>query len=219
MVGPNEQVHRRLPSSILALALAVIGSSTLGCTDEPSPLGQRRVTDWYLGPPNPTMVIVEYGDYECPACSASHRAVQEVLRQRPDLGFVYRHLPSRWHPDAVLAAEAAEAAGAQGQFWAMHAKLYENQAEWYMKPDAARLFSKYAAELPLDIPRFESDLSSHRYRQSVANAKEAAQGDGVRNTPTIFVDGWRMRVGARSAAELTEALTRAEKRRRERKAS
>ena len=186
----------------------------VSCNDDPSPLLERTRSDWYTGPAEPTLLIVEYGDYECPPCSAAHKAVEEVRRSRPDLGFIYRHFPTRKHPNAILAAEAAEAAGAQGQFWAMHELLLERQAEWYMRPDAGERFAGFAGELGLDVPRFQADLTSHRARQRLMDAKKLAGRVGVRGAPVFFVDGRRMRSPPIRAGDLMDEVRRAEERRR-----
>lgn len=198
---------------VVALLL-VVGLVLVGCNDAPSPLLDRTPTDWYIGPAEPTLLIVEYGDYECPPCSAAHKAVEGVRRSRPDLGFVYRHFPTRKHPNAILAAEAAEAAGAQGRFWDMHALLLERQAEWYMRPDAGERFADLAGELGLDVPRFRADLSSHRARKRVMDAKQLAGRVGVRGAPVFFVDGRRMRRPPITAGDLLDEVSRAEDRRR-----
>ena len=202
----------KAPGVVAVLLAAALGLA--GCNDAPSPFLQRTPTDWYIGPAEPSLLIVEYVDYECPPCSAARKVVEEVRRSRPDLGFVYRHFPTRNHPNAILAAEAAEAAGAQGQFWAMHELMLERQAEWYMRPDAGERFAGFAGELSLDVPRFQADLGSHRARQRVMDAKKLAGRVGVRGAPVFFVDGRRMRSPPIRAGDLMDEVRRAEERRR-----
>ena len=151
-------------------------------------------------------MIVEYGDYECPKCSASHHVVQEALAARPDIGYVYRHLPSRTHVNAITAAEAAEAAGSQQRFWEMHDMLFEKQAEWYRQGNAIGTFRRYAAEIGLDAEQFEKDLATHRFRDVVVASQAGARNVGVPSAPALFVDGQRLKRVPRDATELLSEL-------------
>src|ERR1700677_882484 len=120
--------------------------------------------DHVLGPADALVTLVEYGDYECPACGAAHPMVKVILKRLgAKLRFVFRNMPlNEIHPDAELAAEAAEAAGAQGKFWEMHDALYEHQDQ--LGPQLASILAK---RLHLDIARFEQDLDSRRFRDRV----------------------------------------------------
>ena len=112
--------------------------------------------DHTKGPPSAPVTLVEYGDYECPYCGAAYpilKDVQERMAER--LRFVFRNFPiSTSHPHAEQAAEAAEAAAAQGRFWEMHDTLYENQNRL-----TDRDLQAYAVDLELDVQRFERDLA------------------------------------------------------------
>ncbi len=143
-------------------------------------------TDHVLGPATARLTLVEYGDFECPSCGQAHPAVK-ILRDRfgSQVRFVFRHFPLREvHPHAELAAEAAEAAGAQGQFWAFHDLLFAHQQHL----GAAHLQS-YAEQLGLDIPRFENELRDHVYLQRVQEQMQGAVALRVRATPTFFLNG------------------------------
>jgi len=132
--------------------------------------------------------LVMYGDYECPYCGRAHPLIEE-LRERMSGGlrFVFRHFPlDSVHPHARKAAEAAEAAGAQGFFWEMHHKLYDNQ-DRLEEEDLLR----YAAELGLDGDRFAEDLSVGRHAARVAEDREGGEASGVGGTPAFFVNGVR----------------------------
>jgi protein-disulfide isomerase len=144
--------------------------------------------DHVLGLPDAPVTLVEYGDYECPACGAAYPMVKVILKR---LGakprFVFRNMPlSEVHPNAELAAEAAEAAGAQGKFWEMHDALYEHQPEL-----APNLVMTLAKRLHLDLGRFEDDLVSRRFRDRVKRDFMGGIRSGVNGTPTFFVDGDR----------------------------
>lgn len=156
-------------------------------TDTPRltvPVGPR---DHAFGPATAPFTLVEYGDYECPHCRAAHPSVQEVIRRLGDrVRLVYRHFPlSQVHPHAFQAAEAAEAAGAQGRFWQMHALLFGE-----LRPTVPGLVS-YARALGLNLERFTSDLETHAHAPKVRDDFRSGVSSGVNGTPTFFVNGVR----------------------------
>jgi protein-disulfide isomerase len=132
--------------------------------------------------------LCEFGDYECPFCGQAYpvvKALEESLGDR--LCFVFRNFPIvSSHPHALQAAEAAEAAGAQGRFWEMHDLLYENQ-------DALGIddLLEYAAALDLDLDRFTDDLRTHRYVPKIRADLKSGALSGVNGTPTFFINGHR----------------------------
>jgi protein-disulfide isomerase len=144
--------------------------------------------DHVLGPADAPVTLVEYGDYECPACGAAYPMVKAIQKRfGVKLRFVFRNMPlNEIHPNAELAAEAAEAAAAQGRFWEMHDALYEHQDE--LGPDLVRTLAK---RLRLDMSRFEEDLVSRRFRDHVRRDFMGGVRSGVNGTPTFFVDGVR----------------------------
>jgi protein-disulfide isomerase len=146
--------------------------------------------------------LVEYGDYECPFCGMAHPVVQELERALSDrLCFAYRHFPIlSAHPHALPAAEAAEAAGEQGQFWAMHDRLFEHQD---MLDD--EMLVSHAVELGLDRERFIDDLASQRFVPRVRDDLSSGARSGVNGTPTFFVNGQRYE-GAPDVRSLVDAL-------------
>jgi protein-disulfide isomerase len=147
--------------------------------------------DHAIGAPSAKVTLVEYGDYECPYCTQAFPVVKELIaRHGPSLRFVFRHAPqTRLHPHAELAAEAAEAAGAQGRFWEMHAVLFGKQPPLDLDSLAAE-----AAALGLDVARFRADVESHRFRP-VVRRLELSGAHTVRGTPTFFLEGRRFEDG------------------------
>jgi protein-disulfide isomerase len=143
-------------------------------------------TDHQLGPHGAPVTLVEYGDFECPNCKQAAPAVKLLLeRFQERVRFVFRHFPlEEVHPHALLAAEAAEAAGAQGKFWEMHDLLFENQN--HLK--ATHLHS-YAERLGLDMARYTAEMDDHVYLQRVREHIEGARLSGVHATPTFFLNG------------------------------
>jgi len=149
------------------------------------PIGKR---DHIQGPINAPGKLLEYGDYECPYCGRSHgvvKAIQQSLGD--DLCFAFRNFPlANMHPHAEPAAEAAEAAGAQGKFWEMHDLLYENQ-DALEDEDLAR----YAAELGLDVPRLIREVETKAYSRRIREDFMGGVRSGVNGTPTFFINGVR----------------------------
>jgi protein-disulfide isomerase len=161
--------------------------------------------DHVLGPDDAPVSMVEYGDFECPHCAAAHLVIKPVLeRMGTRLRFAYRHMPlTQVHPNAELAAEAAEAAGAQGKFWQMHDALFEHQDE--LSPD---LLPALAQGLGLDMKRLVEDLNSRRYRDKVRQDFMGAVRSGAAGTPTFFINGERYE-GAYDEVSMVEALDEA----------
>jgi protein-disulfide isomerase len=150
-------------------------------------------------------VILEYGDYECPYSRLANYEIERVERRLGDgVRFAFRHFPlTSIHPHALAAAAAAEAAGLQERFWAMHRLLFRHQSA--LAGDDLR---RYAAELELDMAQFERDRTSAAVMQRIGRDVESAIASGeVTGTPTLFIDGVIHR-GAYNAATLLEALAR-----------
>ncbi len=158
--------------------------------------------DHIQGPVNAPLTLVEYADYECPYCGDAHGVVKRLQDELgPRLRFVFRNFPlTQVHQHAELAAEAAEAAGAQNRFWEMHERLYENQAA--LSPEWIRAA---AQGLGLDMERFEKDLASGQFRERVERDFMGGIRSGVPGTPTFFINGER-HDGAPDEASLVGAL-------------
>jgi protein-disulfide isomerase len=148
-----------------------------------TPINKR---DHVRGSPDAPVQLVEYGDFECPYCGAAYRVVKKLEKDLADtLAVVFRQFPLvNVHPHAQLAAEAAEAAGAQGRFWEMHDVLFEHQDAL-----APADLMKYAAALHLDLKRFASDLSAHAFLSKIGDDMRGGLQSGVKGTPTFFVNG------------------------------
>ena len=175
------QVTGLLPAERRARALL---GDTEELTDLIPPVDPEN--DHVRGPLDASVTVVEYGDFQCPYCGQAEPAVRDLITDT-DLLYVWRHLPlTDVHPLAQLAAEAAEAASAQGKFWEMHDLLLAHQ-------DRLRIMDliRYAEQLGLDQERFHDDLMSHLHRERVAQDVESADLSGVSGTPTFFINGRR----------------------------
>jgi protein-disulfide isomerase len=154
------------------------------------------------GPDRAELELVMFGDFQCPYSAAAHPIVRRIRDQLSGrLLFAYRHFPLREvHPDAQLAAEASEAAGAQGAFWQMHDALYESRGA-LSREDLIH----HAAELGLDLARFTEELDSESHASRVQRDVDSGVAGGVTGTPGFFVGG-RLFGGSFDAASLTTAL-------------
>lgn len=144
--------------------------------------------DHRIGPESAPVTLVEYGDYECPHCRHAHGIIREVLRQREgQVRFAYRHFPlTQTHPHAEQAAEAAEAAAAQGAFWPMHDQLFAHQGQL----DEASLIA-LAAAAGVDSDQVKRDLIEGTYADYVRADFLSGVRSGVNGTPTFFINGRR----------------------------
>lgn len=148
-------------------------------------------TDHIRGSTIAPVTMVEYGDFQCPACGLYHPIVEQVLASTsPDtLRFVFRHFPLTQHANAMSAAQAAEAAAAQGKFWEMHNMLYESQAEWEKVLDPKAIFTGYAQSMGLDVKKFADDYASKATKDKINNDYKGGMRAGINSTPTFFVNG------------------------------
>jgi len=144
--------------------------------------------DHAQGPADAPVTLVEYGDYQCPYCGQAYPIVKAIqARSGPRLRFVFRNMPLKnAHPQAELAAEAAEAAALQGKFWEMHDALYEHQAR--LGPE---FVTKEAARLHLDLDAFNAAIDSGQVRGRVEHDFMDGVRSGVNGTPTFFINGTR----------------------------
>ena len=187
----------RLPSAVRARQL---GRTSAQLIDLAEDIDAAR--DHIRGAPDAPVTLVEYGDFECPYCGRAEPAIRELLAEwGDDLRYVFRHLPlNDVHPWAQLAAEAAEAAGAQGAFWEMHDMLLAHQGE--LTPGSLR---RYARELGLDEERLIEDLRRRTYAARVSEDVASADASGVSGTPSFFING-RRHTGVYDAVTLGAAV-------------
>jgi Na+/H+ antiporter NhaA len=188
---------RRLPQEVRARQIAATREDILDLVDEVDP-----ARDHIRGPDDAPVTLVEYGDYECPYCGQAEVAIRELLASfSDDLRYVWRHLPlNDVHTHAQMAAEAAEAAAAQGAFWGMHDRLLADQDR--LEPSE---LTRHAEELGLDVDRFWRDVSEGRHAERIAADVATADASGVTGTPTFFING-RRHEGAYDVATLSASV-------------
>jgi protein-disulfide isomerase len=165
-----------------------------------------EANDHVLGPRDARLTVIEYGDFQCPYTARAHPTLSRLRDQMGDqFCLVYRHLPlAHLHPLAETMAEAAEAAGAQGKFWEMHAALLENQDSI-----SADSLPALAERIGLDVGRFRDEMKARQYRQQVQASAQRAQRDGAEQTPTFFINGERY-FGDSDEESLTAAIEKAQ---------
>ena len=154
---------------------------------KPDPLfSPDEATDHIHGPAFAPVTVIEYGDFECPSCLQAYTSLKVMLPHfGSQLRFVFRHFPLREvHPHAELAAEAAEAAAAQGKFWPMYELLFTHQQHLKEKQ-----LLDYAGQAGLDLPRYQNEMNDHVYLQRVQENMLGGRHLGVRSTPAFYVNG------------------------------
>jgi Na+/H+ antiporter NhaA len=183
---------RRLPAQVRARQISGTAEDIVDLAEDVDP--ER---DHIRGPDDAPVTLLEYGDYECPYCGQAELVIRALLESfGDDLRYVWRHLPlNDVHSRAQMAAEAAEAAGAQGAFWEMHDRLIDDEGQ----------LRRYAEELGLDARRFWDDVRSREYAPRIADDVASADASGVTGTPTFFING-RRHHGAYDADTLAAAV-------------
>ena len=192
-------VLKHPPDQVLARQLHRTADQLIDLADE---VDERHVR----GSSDAPVTIVEYADFECPYCGQAEPTIRELLagEDRDELRYVFRHLPlTDVHPHATMAAEAAEAAGAQGRFWEMHDRLFEHQDALTTKD-----LRRHAEALGLDVERFAEDLRTRAWAPRVREDVQSADESGVSGTPSFFVNG-RRHHGVYDIAALQQAVRQA----------
>ncbi len=140
--------------------------------------------------------LVEFADFQCPACAAAFPTVQKIKEEYAGkINFVYRNFPLMQHPYGKLSAKAAEAAAEQNKFWEMYAKLFQTQEEWSSSSKPQEVFDRLANEIGLDLNKFHQDMNDQKISDRINSDLTDAQKLQVNSTPTFFLDGERL-VGA-----------------------
>ncbi len=207
--APAPRKHRNKKPVLIAVAalvvLAVIAGAYL-LTTPPAPTSDDlpvaapnaapfpAALDQYgtsIGAEDAPVVVREFADYQCPACASFSSASQRLKAEYVESGkvrFVYFDLPLRQHPNAMPAAQAARCAGDQGQYWAMHDKLYGSQSDWSGSNDPVATFTRYAGDLELEERRFRLCMTSELHKEAVEQSLQVGMQMRVTSTPTVMVD-------------------------------
>ncbi|KKS38311.1 MAG: hypothetical protein A3G49_06180 [Candidatus Sungbacteria bacterium RIFCSPLOWO2_12_FULL_41_11] len=149
--------------------------------------------DWFKGAKDAQVVLVEYSDFQCPACKAYYPFLKKLNADfEGKIKFIYRHFPLPQHKNAKIAALVTEAAGKQGKFWEMHDLIFENQDKWSGENNAGEIFAQYAHFLGLDTEKLGQDLNSSEVKEKVENDLQSGIQSKVNSTPTFFLNGVKL---------------------------
>jgi Na+/H+ antiporter NhaA len=194
------RLTQRLPATVRARQISNTAQELLDLDEDVDP-----DRDHVRGPDDAPVTLVEYGDFECPFCGMAEPVIRELLSDfGDDLRYVWRHLPlNDVHPNAQIAAEASEAAEAQGKFWEMYEALLGRRGD--LSP---REIGRIATDLGLDTTRLWDDIRQHEYAPRVAEDVSSADASGVSGTPSFFINGRRY-FGAYDLETLTSAVSAA----------
>jgi protein-disulfide isomerase len=204
--GNKTGIKKYLPTIlIVAAVLVVIGFVVFAMTrPDSSKTSQQPLTaddtaqlkvGGTQGNPNSKVVVTEFGDYQCPVCGNWHPYIKNTLlpKYKDSIFFVFKNFPlyPTPHPNALIAAQAVEAAALQGKFWEMHDKLYENQNQWSAQSanDATNTFNNYASQIGLNVDKFKNDFNSNQVKSLIQKDSDLAGKLGLQGTPTFLVNG------------------------------
>ncbi len=170
-------------------------------------------TDHVRGAKDGKVTLVEFGDFQCPACGAYEPILRQVMADNKDtLKFSFRHFPlTQIHKNALLAAKASEAAALQGKFWEMHDIIYDKQDEWGEALNAREFIMMYANTIKLDISKFTRDLESKTIEDKILAEYKEGISLGVQGTPTFFLNGKKLESNPRNLAEFNKMIQEAAK--------
>ena len=162
-----------------------------GSSDKGGTVAPITADDQQLGENNLGIEIIEYGDYQCPACAQVHPVVKQVLEKYGDyIGLAFRHFPLRQiHQNGQIASQAVEAAGKQGKYWEMHELLFDRQSDWSKERNPEDLFTQYAGEIGINGEQFKTDLKSNEVKDAVNADYESGVKANVSGTPAFFLNG------------------------------
>lgn len=201
--------EKRLWFWLLSITGLIILTGLIIALANPGSRGSTAVNteDWSKGNPEAKVTLIEYSDFQCPACATYYPLVKKISEDMPDeVLVIYRHYPlTSIHPQADLAAQAAEAAGVQGKFWEMHDKLFDNQDAWVGRSDAEDIFIAYAGDLGLDTEKFKIDIASDAVKDAIRDDKRSGNQALVEGTPTLFLNGNKIN-NPRSYDKLRQAI-------------
>ena len=176
---------------IVLIGLMFWGASGSSSVNPPFEVGVIHPLDKVEGNATSSVLIIEYSDFECPACRTYYPILKELMVEFKDkVALVYRDFPlTEIHANAEPAARAAQAAGKQGKFWEMHDLLFEKQDEWAKTVNVGPLFESYVALLGISTEQFKTDWSSKEIRDFVRAERSSAIRLGLQGTPSFFING------------------------------
>ena len=208
-----------LVAVVVLTIIVIMQMASDDTTEAPQPPDQASVSeeqrqileinsdDWVKGNPDADVVIVKYSDFQCPACRTSAQMDAQVEDELSDeVAFVYRHFPLQSFDYSRLAAQYAEAAGKQDEFWRMHNLIFINQQQW-SRGDAESVFRDMAESMELDMDQFEQDLESSEVEERIDEHYNSGRQLGVQSVPTLYINGSQVQL-PQSPEEYVELIRR-----------
>ncbi len=182
---------------LIAILVAIVGGMialfVIANQNTPAPVGDKTkvIRDNSHKTGSGAIQMVEFGDYQCPACGAAHPNIQQLLKDYSGkITFYFRNFPlTQLHQNALAGAEAAEAAGDQGKYWEMHDKLYETQKDWSELSDPTDKLVSYAKDLGLDTDKFKKALSEKQFQSVIDQDLADGTAMNIQGTPTFYFNG------------------------------
>ena len=188
-------------SVVIMVIVVIIGVTAAAAFSKGKTSGQQAAaitsavmeTDWIKGNKDASVSLIEYGDFQCPACAAYYPMVEELMKEYGDrIKFVYRHFPLYLsHPNADITARAAEAAGLQNKFWEMYDLLYKKKNDWANadpKDIVEKYLNGYAESIGLDLKKFAADLDGDQVKTEIEADVKSGRDANLNHTPTFFVN-------------------------------
>jgi protein-disulfide isomerase len=181
-------------AALVVLFIGVIIINKNGKSDKSNGSSSSQGTNYTQGAGKKGVTLVEFGDFQCPACGTYYPIAEQVKQKYiNDITFQFRHFPLvQIHPNAMVAHRAAEAAGRQDKFWEMYSLLYTRQQNWVDSSNPTTIMDDYATELGLNIDKFKSDFSSADVNDAISADIKLAQEAGANGTPTFVLDGKKL---------------------------
>ena len=200
----SNDVKMLIGIGVLTVVIVIAAAFTIG--NKPGPVDQQQQPQRVLsaseenvlvrkdmhitGNSKAKVMVVEFGDYECPACGVAEPIVKKILNEfKGKVAFAFRQFPLSIHKNGYNAALAAETAGAQGKFWEMHQTLYENQKDWVDLDNPLSVYAKYASSIGINVDQFKKDYQAKTYDVRVKTDLNDGNSLGIDSTPTFFVNG------------------------------
>ena len=180
-------------------------------SDKPLNVSNSAPSNHVEGDGKKNVTLIEYGDYQCPACGAYYPIVNQVYaKYKTDIHFQFRNFPlTSIHQHAFEGSRAAEAADKQGKFWEMHDILYENQTSWSAMSDPTPAFEAYAGQLSLNVAKFKDDFKSSAINDLINADIKAGTDLGANSTPTFVLQGKKIASNPRSVDEFYKLIDKA----------
>lgn len=187
----NNNSETKVFLGIIAVTIVILAGAIFLFSRPPKAIPSEKLIPQNvlgIGPSEPKATLVEFADFECPACGSAHPTVKRIVEKYKDeVRYVFRHFPLDQHKNARQAAQAAEAAAAQGKFWEMQDLLFQNQSDLSLEN-----LKKLGAQLGLNMEQFEKDLADGKYKDKIQQDVNDGLSLGVNSTPTFFLDGKKL---------------------------